>query len=111
MGKSSRLYIKSVYDIKSVPQRRNLWSYKSIEACIDVNTANIAEGSGKNKNSEVAHFLNIALGSANESEYFLLLAKDLGYVFEVAYQELFIKVNEIKAMLIALIQKVRQPST
>lgn len=73
--------------------------------------ANIAEGSGKNKNSEFAHFLNIALGSANESEYFLLLAKDLGYVLEVAYQELYLKVNEIKAMLIALIQKVRLPLT
>jgi four helix bundle protein len=73
--------------------------------------ANIAEGSGKNKNSEFAHFLNIELGSANESEYFLLLAKDLGYVIEIAYQELYIKVNEIKAMLIALIQKVRQPTT
>ena len=73
--------------------------------------ANLAEGCGKNSNSEFAHFLNIALGSANESEYFLLLAKDLSYLSEPVYQELFLKINEIKAMLIALINKVRQVAT
>ena len=70
--------------------------------------SNIAEGCGKNSKPEFAHFLNIALGSANESEYFLLLAKDLSYLPDFIYQELFTKINEIKAMLIALINKVRQ---
>ncbi len=41
--------------------------------------ANIAEGYGKKTNSELAHYLNIALGSSNESEYYLLLSKDLQY--------------------------------
>lgn len=31
---------------------------------------NIAEGCGKNSNNELAHYLNIALGSSNEAEYF-----------------------------------------
>ena len=42
--------------------------------------ANIAEGCGKNTNLEFAHFLNIALGSSNEAEYFLILCKDLKYL-------------------------------
>jgi four helix bundle protein len=42
--------------------------------------ANIAEGCGKNSKHEFAHYLNIALGSANESEYFLILSKDLQYL-------------------------------
>jgi four helix bundle protein len=42
--------------------------------------ANIAEGCGKKSNLELAHYLNIALGSSNESEYLLLLSKDLGYL-------------------------------
>jgi four helix bundle protein len=42
--------------------------------------ANIAEGSGKNTRAAFAHFLNTALGSANESEYFLILSKDLNYL-------------------------------
>ncbi len=69
--------------------------------------ANIAEGCGKNTNAEFRHFLNIALGSANEVEYFLLLAKDLHYLPEENFNVLTIDINSIKAMLIALIAKVK----
>ena len=47
---------------------------------------NIAEGCGKNTNAEFAHFLNIALGSANEAEYFLILSKDLNYLTVEKFQ-------------------------
>ncbi|WP_423147582.1 four helix bundle protein [Rubrolithibacter danxiaensis] len=73
--------------------------------------ANIAEGCGKNTASDFANFLNIALGSANESEYFILLAKDLDYLSLEKYQLLNDQINEIKAMLISLINKVRTPKT
>jgi four helix bundle protein len=56
---------------------------------------------------EFAHFLNIALGSSNESEYFLLLAKDLSYLTKEKYEKLNLLINEVKGMLIALIIKVR----
>ncbi len=69
--------------------------------------ANIAEGCGKKTNPDFAKFLNIALGSANESEYFVLLSKDLTYLDNEKYQTLYKLINEIKAMLIALIAKVR----
>lgn len=73
--------------------------------------ANIAEGCGKNSQHYLANFLNIALGSANESEYFLLLSKDLGYLPINDYYTINGSVNEIKAMLIALINKVRANKT
>lgn len=69
--------------------------------------ANIAEGCGKNSQAEFAHFLNISLGSANEAEYFLILSKDLKYLDENIFETLIKIINEIKAMLIALISKVR----
>lgn len=69
--------------------------------------ANIAEGCGKNGKQEFAHFLNIALGSSNESEYFLLLAKDLNYLAIEKFEFLNQLINEVKGMLIALIIKVR----
>ncbi len=69
--------------------------------------ANIAEGCGKNTKSDFANFLNISLGSSNESEYFLLLAKDLCYITLENYEILANLINEVKAMLIALIGKVR----
>lgn len=69
--------------------------------------ANIAEGCGKNTKADFANFLNISLGSANEAEYFVLLARDLNYLTVSNYDELTKLVNEIKAMLINLISKVR----
>ena len=69
--------------------------------------ANIAEGCGKKGQQEFAHYLNIALGSTNESEYFLLLSKDLNYLSIETHNELHLLINEIKAMLISLIGKVR----
>ena len=69
--------------------------------------ANIAEGCGRNTQADLARFLQISLGSANESEYFLLLANDLNYLELTEYESLYRQINEIKAMLISLIQKVR----
>lgn len=69
--------------------------------------ANMAEGCGKKTNPELAHYLNIALGSSNESEYYLLLSKDLQYLSDEKYIALNLLINEVKAMLIALINKVR----
>ena len=69
--------------------------------------ANIAEGCGRSTQKELANFLQISLGSANECEYFLLLSKDLKYLNEETYREMQIEINSIKAMLIKLIAKVR----
>ena len=73
--------------------------------------SNIAEGCGRNSQMEFAHFLNIAMGSANESEYHLILSKDLLFLKEEDYSTLFTLINEIKGMLIALIAKVRAAKT
>jgi four helix bundle protein len=54
----------------------------------------------------LSQFLKIVLGSANELEYELLLAKDLNYLKTDIHENLNQQVNEIKAMLIVLIKKV-----
>jgi four helix bundle protein len=41
---------------------------------------NISEGCGRNSDKEFNQFLNVALGSASETEYLLILAKDLLYI-------------------------------
>lgn len=69
--------------------------------------SNIAEGSGKQSRPDFAKFLNIALGSANETEYLLMLAMDLEYLNKDEFEQIFAQVNEVKAMLIALINRVR----
>jgi four helix bundle protein len=42
--------------------------------------ANIAEGCGRTGDAELARFMLIAMGSASELEYHLLLAHDLGFL-------------------------------
>lgn len=69
--------------------------------------ANIAEGCGKYTPQDFARYLNIALGSANESEYFILLSKDLKSISQDDYAIINQIINEVKAMLISLISKVR----
>jgi len=68
---------------------------------------NIAEGTGRFSQKDLTHFLQIALGSSHEVEYLLLLSKDLGFINNEIYIQLEKNVNEIKAMLISLIKKVR----
>ncbi len=69
--------------------------------------ANIAEGCGRGGNAEFKQFLQIAMGSASELEYHLLLARDLNYLQAADYQRLADGVAEVKKMPVGLITKVK----
>jgi four helix bundle protein len=69
--------------------------------------ANIAEGCGRRSDGELARFLQIARGSASETEYHLLLAKDLKFLSESDYVGTEKKVVEVQRMLTSLVQKVQ----
>ncbi len=72
--------------------------------------SNIAEGCGRETQKDHAHFLQIALGSATEVDYQLLLAKDLNYLEINQYLEMNDKIDKIKRQLANLIKKVRSGS-
>ncbi len=69
---------------------------------------NIAEGCGRNSDGQLAYFLRIAMGSASELEYQLLLAHDLEYLPNEIYDQLNLSTVEIKNMLTAFILKMRK---
>jgi four helix bundle protein len=69
---------------------------------------NISEGCGRYTPKDFANFLQIALGSTNETDYLMLLAKDLNYLTESQYDDLYERINKIRAMNINLIEKVRK---
>ncbi len=68
---------------------------------------NIAEGCGRTSQSQMAHFLNISLGSASELRYQIRLARDLNYISNNMYKELSGPVDEVMKMLTSLHQQVR----
>src|SRR3989337_1133546 len=72
--------------------------------------ANIAEGCGRGGDADFARFLHIAMGSASELEYHLLLAKDLGMLSQSSYANVEEKVTEVKRMLSSLILKLKAES-
>ncbi|MGY6649631.1 four helix bundle protein [Wenyingzhuangia sp. IMCC45574] len=68
---------------------------------------NIAEGCGRDSDSEFSRFLTIALGSASEVEYLLILSKDLDYLSKENSQRLIDKINLIKRKTYNLKQKLK----
>ena len=67
---------------------------------------NIAEGCGRVGDRELSRFLLIAMGSASELEYQLLLCRDLNYVDDLRHSELDSKVKEVKRMLASFVQSL-----
>ncbi len=75
-------------------------------ACASI-PANIAEGCGRNSDNELRRFLEIAMGSASELEYHLLLSKDLSYISDSKHTQLNESTCEVKRMLSGFIQKLK----
>jgi four helix bundle protein len=78
-------------------------------SCVSI-SANIAEGCGRDGEAELARFCRIAMGSASELEYQLLLARDLGLLTNMDYEQLTSGVTEVKRMLTSFIQKLKADS-
>jgi len=69
---------------------------------------NIAEGSKRESNQEYARFLNSAEGSLAETEYLVMLSRDLGFLARDSADELLKEITEIARMLNALKRKVAE---
>jgi four helix bundle protein len=68
--------------------------------------SNISEGCGRNSDKEFIYYLNIALGSASETEYFLILSKDLNLISDEKFSYLEKQINIIKSKIYKLKEKV-----
>jgi four helix bundle protein len=73
---------------------------------------NIAEGYCRNHRKEYVQFLNIALGSCGELETLLSLSKDLGYLSQSEFENLYGSRAEVSRILWKLADslKKRQPA-
>ena len=64
--------------------------------------SNIVERTGRSSQKDLRRFLGIARASCVETEYQLLLARDLGYLAEGSYRRLTGKADQVGRMLTSL---------
>jgi len=69
--------------------------------------ANLAEGCGRGSDRDFGRYVQIAIGSASELEYHLLLAADLFFISTARYDELRCRLIEVKRMLIKLALRLK----
>jgi four helix bundle protein len=87
------------------PEERYGLTSQLRRAALSVPT-NIAEGSKRVSRQDYARFLNMAEGSLAETEYLLMVSRDLGYLLEKDVAALLAELTEIGSMLNGLRTKV-----
>jgi four helix bundle protein len=65
--------------------------------------ANLAEGCGRQTTPELARYVRIAMGSASELDYHLLLARDFGFLKSDEHSDFVEELTRIRKMLTALL--------
>ena len=69
--------------------------------------SNIAEGAARNYNKEFLQFLYIALGSQQELDTQLLIAKNLKFISEEQYNNTLIEIQSVGKLLNGLIKYLK----
>lgn len=105
--KSHELTLR-IYNITSGFPREEIYGLTSQlrRACASIPT-NIAEGCGRDSSAEFKRFLHIAMGSASETEYLILLTHELKYPNLNEYTELTNTIVSVKKMLTSLLKKLK----
>ena len=97
-----------VYQATAAFPKEELYGLTSqMRRCAASIPTNIAEGCGRGSDDDFRRFLQIAMGSASELEYHVLLAHDLGYLATADCDHLSAAIIEVKRMLASLITKIK----
>ena len=67
---------------------------------------NIAEGCGRLTDKEFGRFIDISIGSLNETEYLLFLSTELKFISESKFEPIAIQLNLLRQKLIQLRKKL-----
>ncbi|PYR90320.1 MAG: diversity-generating retroelement protein bAvd family protein [Acidobacteria bacterium] len=104
--KAHKLALSS-YDVSAYLQKPEGWPLRDqlLRAAISI-ASNIAEGRGRGSDPDFRRFLWHSLGSCNELEYDLLLARDLKFLPVALHTRLTGQVEEVRRMLVGLIQSM-----
>ena len=107
--KRSHALVLQVYRLtKVLPRSEQFGITSQLQRSAVSVPANIAEGAKRSGRRDYAHFLNVAEVSLAETDYLLLLARDLGLAESDAITPLRQEAEEILRMLSSLRRKVEK---
>jgi four helix bundle protein len=70
--------------------------------------ANLAEGCGRRTSNELARFVRVAMGSASELDYHILLCREIGLMRSDDFSISTAKLTEVRKMLTSFLQSVEE---
>jgi len=103
--------VKDVYiETEGFPSREMYGLTSQIRRSAVSIPSNIAEGHGRRSDADFGRFLTISLGSLFEMETQLVIAREIGFLDQERHLTLANQVDEVEAMLEALLRKVKAQS-
>jgi four helix bundle protein len=106
--KSHSLTVKIYLKTKDFPKEELYGITSQLRRAITSIPTNIAEGCGRGSDKDFAKFVQIAIGSASESEYLILLSRELGFINDEDFNNINENICEIKRMLASLIKNLHK---
>lgn len=102
----SILLAKQIYEITAeFPNDERYGLTSQIRRCATSIPSNIAEGSGRNTDTDFARFLSIALGSSYELETQLILSEKFGFINQDRLNPILTELIEIQKIIYSLQRK------
>jgi len=105
--RAHRLTLEAYRITESFPRAEMFGLCSQIRRAASSIPTNLAEGCGRTQ-AEFARFVQIALGSACELEYELLLVRDLRLITVDVYASTNEQMSDVKRMLQALLRRIQQ---
>ncbi|MFB9110862.1 four helix bundle protein [Flavobacterium gyeonganense] len=105
--KSMSLVTKIYYSTNNFPKEEIFGLTSQIRRSSISIPSNIAEGSGRESDKDLLRFLNISVGSLFEMQTQLEIAKNISYLKEDDFNNLYEDSREVERMLVSIIKKIK----
>lgn len=105
--KAMSLVTKIYKSTQAFPKEEVFGLTSQIRRCSVSIPSNIAEGYGRNSNTEFLRFLNISLGSLFELQTQLEIARNIEYLDEETFNTIYNDTRELEIMLVSFSKKIK----
>lgn len=105
--KSMALVTKIYLKTNTFPKEEAYNLTSQIRRCAVSIPSNIAEGYGREGNKDYLRFLNISLSSLFELQTQIEISKNIGFINDDIFKELYEDAREIERMLTSFINKIK----